>query len=60
MPSQINLTESVAALCAEIFSVNPASSADVIAQRLLLQNAEALLDCKAMLRLLSSWEFELA
>jgi hypothetical protein len=60
MPSQKNLTDSMSALCLEIFSVNPASSADVIAQRLLLQNAETLLDCKAMLRLLSSWEFELA
>lgn len=60
MPSQKNFAESMAAVCTEIFSLNPRSSADVIAQRLLSQNFETLLDCRAMLRLLSSWELELA
>lgn len=58
-PSEKGFIERLQLLCMEIFSMDPRSNADVIAERLLRVNAECLLDRKAVLRLLSSWEYEL-
>jgi len=58
-PGGESLADQVFALCGEIRRRCPSANADVLSERIMLENSRGLLSSGRMLRLLSSWEFEL-
>lgn len=59
-PSEESFFQRLCTLCNDIYTNCPASNADVLRGRLEEQNAKAVLSLQDILRLLSSWEYELS